>query len=418
MNENTLPKRRRGRRFLIALLVLAGLLVLSTVAFSPSVPAQPRPTAQDVAAARETYGAILDEESEEVRLDNPTLAGVSALLRDAANVERLDLGVEDGVLRGTASVPLLLGTWWNLSITVTGEAKGFPPVECELGLIAPPSAVCRWVAEAGRVFLRWRGSDLPPLDAIVKRTSVEKDAVLVEIDPPRGSGVLDSLVNARRAPLDAAAIGRVYCALVEAEQAAPARTLDTVLQRAFADKGDWGEPRIRSTLVAVALFTVGEPAYRLQPDPAVPGERCTEIAPTVTLRGRDDLAKHWAFSAGLTAAFGSDAATDLGEWKELQDSLPRGSGFSFVDLAADRSGVRFARLALEGGKSEAVVADLRNASPQSLLPDRLLSGPEGLSDRAFVARFEALDAASYAEATKAIDRALADQAEARPAVAP
>ena len=36
------------------------------------------------------------------------------------------------------------------------------------------------------------------------------------------------------------------------------------------------------------------------------------------------------------------AAFSAGEYKELLDSNPYGSGFSFDDLAADRAGIRFA----------------------------------------------------------------------------
>jgi hypothetical protein len=60
-----------------------------------------------------------------------------------------------------------------------------------------------------------------------------------------------------------------------------------------------------------------------------------------TLRGRRDLCQHFAVSAYLTAALGTEAATETGLAKELMDS--EGSeGFSFVDMTANRAGILFA----------------------------------------------------------------------------
>lgn len=99
----------------------------------------------------------------------------------------------------------------------------------------------------------------------------------------------------------------------------------------------------------------------------------------------------------------------VGEWEELKDSLPSGSGFSFVDLAADRSGARFASQGLEE-RSATVVADrLRRASEQDLLPSILLAGPEGLHQPVFKDRYGSLEEDRYGKAVVAIDRALVAQ---------
>lgn len=66
-----------------------------------------------------------------------------------------------------------------------------------------------------------------------------------------------------------------------------------------------------------------------------------------TMRGRRDLTRHFVVSAALAALVGSDAAEAVGVAKELADSGGR-SGFSFVDLSADLSGVAFALRVLDG----------------------------------------------------------------------
>jgi hypothetical protein len=60
-----------------------------------------------------------------------------------------------------------------------------------------------------------------------------------------------------------------------------------------------------------------------------------------TLRRRHDLALHFMVSAALAVHFGSSAAEKAGLLKELADSDGK-SGFSFIDLAADLSGIAFA----------------------------------------------------------------------------
>lgn len=61
-----------------------------------------------------------------------------------------------------------------------------------------------------------------------------------------------------------------------------------------------------------------------------------------TMQGRRDWAQHFVVSCFLTAQFGPQLAEAAGVFKEKNDSLPGGSGFSFGDLNADLAGVMFA----------------------------------------------------------------------------
>jgi len=95
----------------------------------------------------------------------------------------------------------------------------------------------------------------------------------------------------------------------------------------------------------------------LRNTPAV-GELCRQIEPdqkrmerlsvlgSPTVLGRRDLAQHFVVSCGLTALVGGEAAETAGIGKELYDSQ-FGSGFSFVDLAADLAGTTFGSHVLE-----------------------------------------------------------------------
>jgi hypothetical protein len=113
------------------------------------------------------------------------------------------------------------------------------------------------------------------------------------------------------------------------------------------------------------------------------------------------------------SVLGEDATASLGEWKELRDSLPNGSGFSFVDLAADRSGMRIAVRALDPGTAAETVNTLRRATDADLLPEALLQEPEGLSEATFVNRFGSLDQERYRRAVVSIDQTLTRERAAR-----
>jgi hypothetical protein len=124
------------------------------------------------------------------------------------------------------------------------------------------------------------------------------------------------------------------------------------------------------------------------------------------LRGRTDLAKHWGLSAALAATLGERVAANLGEWKELHDSLPEGSGFSFVDLAADRSGLHVARKALDARSAGSTARFLTSVTEEALLPSVLVRAPEGLSGEEFERVFGSLDHGRYRAAIAWIDQRL------------
>lgn len=82
----------------------------------------------------------------------------------------------------------------------------------------------------------------------------------------------------------------------------------------------------------------------------------------ITLRGRHDLARHFWVSAALTVVSNEANATTIGKAKELMDSGPGGSGFSFVDMAANTAGIRLAVLAT---KNEVKAIEMRKRIQQT-----------------------------------------------------
>lgn len=67
----------------------------------------------------------------------------------------------------------------------------------------------------------------------------------------------------------------------------------------------------------------------------------------VVLANRLDLRLHFIISAVLKVISDSGMSSAVGEFKELLDSAKGGSGFSFVDLSADKAGLKLAESLLD-----------------------------------------------------------------------
>lgn len=123
---------------------------------------------------------------------------------------------------------------------------------------------------------------------------------------------------------------------------------------------------------------------------------------------RADLAQHFTGAAALTASMNSRVANALGEVKELSDAQTGGSGFSFIDLAADKAGSRFGELAVLSPESAlriqkltAQIHDYRDFMPD---PRDL---PEHMSENVFKKLFESTQSPTYLRLANLIDKRIA-----------
>lgn len=123
---------------------------------------------------------------------------------------------------------------------------------------------------------------------------------------------------------------------------------------------------------------------------------------------RPDLAQHFMGAAALTASTNSQVANALGEVKELRDSKNGGSGFSFVDLAADKVGSRFGEIAVSSPDNAYRLAQLVSQIKdyRDFMPDpRDL--PEHMSEEVFKQTFESTKSDTYLALSAQIDARIA-----------
>ncbi len=128
----------------------------------------------------------------------------------------------------------------------------------------------------------------------------------------------------------------------------------------------------------------------------------------ITLGGRGDLSQHFWVSAALAVVSDARRSMTVGITKELMDTTPGGSGFSFVDLTADRAGGLFTIAATRNAQAaRAMQLRIRNGvTIGAFFPDRT-GLPEGISRDDFHSEYGGLGGAKTKEIVEEIQRRLA-----------
>ena len=123
---------------------------------------------------------------------------------------------------------------------------------------------------------------------------------------------------------------------------------------------------------------------------------------------RIDMAQHFMWSAALAASGSAQLANTIGTEKELNDSK-RGSGFSFIDLGADRAGMNFGKQATASPEQAMKIQEkmARVEHYQAFMPD-IKDLPEGLSSQAFKEQYQSIYSSKYQSILEDIDQRIAD----------
>lgn len=119
---------------------------------------------------------------------------------------------------------------------------------------------------------------------------------------------------------------------------------------------------------------------------------------------RTDIPQHFIGSALLASVDSSLLGEQIGIDKELGDAQ-KGSGFSFIDLTADRAGTRFGKKAIhsrsQARELQRVMSSTRDYS--AIIPD-VTDLPEHMDEKEFSGKFGEVDSSSYSELIKEIDK--------------
>ncbi|MFQ5653843.1 MAG: hypothetical protein ACE5GW_03815 [Planctomycetota bacterium] len=161
-------------------------------------------------------------------------------------------------------------------------------------------------------------------------------------------------------------------------------------------------------------FTRGIFAGIIQPQEHSARER---FLGRIHVAGRNDAGKHFFLSAALTAAFGPYIAERIGRDKEIADARrfdsprPSGDGFSFVDLAYNHAGIRYA-CRLLGWRERARLEEVPHP-PRAFLPSiGALELPERIGWGEYRRRFHGSRISEYHHIIESIHAAI-DESLAR-----
>jgi uncharacterized protein YfiM (DUF2279 family) len=408
----------------VALLVLLALLAVERAPRVTGVPVA------DAAAAVQARDLLEDLRSvaadgaggdgwraTEGALNGALVAGGRLVPGLAARAE-----VGEGAVAVAASLPLPAGLWLNVAGALAESRGGLDLAHVRIGHLTLPPGLVVALLRAGGNRLLGDGLASLALDSVARvRTDPPEVTVafdLSEADRERIGARLRTVLSGLAGTGDR---DRIHVHLWHLQRAVDAGALPrdgsatpylthAVTQaHALAEASGAGaaSEEIRAALYALALYC-GDARFGAVVGVALPAHMeagrngCTRAE----LGGRTDLRQHFLLSAALEAATTASAAAGVGELKELLDSAPDGSGFSFDDMAANRAGVMFARtlLGLPHAAWPAFAARLEDGVA-------LVPGVEGLpavlSAEAFRAAFGDVDSPAYRDLIVEIDRRVA-----------
>jgi uncharacterized protein YfiM (DUF2279 family) len=175
-------------------------------------------------------------------------------------------------------------------------------------------------------------------------------------------------------------------------------------ERTTSGKGGTAAEENRAAIIVLTFYVNGKGIKAIMP--ATQGWP-VPVPLWVTLAKRHDSAQHFIISAALAATSGSPLSKAVGLYKEVADSRG-GSGFSFNDLAADRSGTRLGELAVQSDSTATQLQKMlsANVTDETLLPP-IADLPEDMQELEFKRRFGGVDAPAYKQMFAEIERRVA-----------
>ena len=159
----------------------------------------------------------------------------------------------------------------------------------------------------------------------------------------------------------------------------------------------------RAVILVLTLF-----ANRLTLNKIIPSLKShyRPIWRTVTLNLRNDLSKHYLVSATLAAYAGTPLADAIGLYKELEDSRG-GSGFSFIDMTANRAGTLMGELAVQNPSQARKIQEfMTTAQERDIIPETV-DLPEYIAEQAFNRLYGSLEGAAYQKMVQQIEHRIA-----------
>jgi hypothetical protein len=162
-----------------------------------------------------------------------------------------------------------------------------------------------------------------------------------------------------------------------------------------------------AAMLALAIYAGNYRFARLVGNLGISIDKIPKASQPPVLAGREDLSLHFIYSAGIKLLSEQNVSIAVGEFKELMDRSEGGSGYSFMDLAADLAGAHFAAQAVSPEHALHVQALLSKDASEAIFLPNLDGLDEGLNAKAFANKYQAVDSPAYQEAVQLINARIA-----------
>lgn len=412
---------------LVSLVSVPLALASSLMEDAPAVVGATALTQEDRSRFEQMLKLASNQEGEhvELHLSPADLGGIAAAWAASRTAgTRLAFDQENGHLLCTLTHPIpaddeirYLNVVAEVRPAISNGSFDLGIARFQVGCFHFPHAIVKQSSSAIVDVVR-RRPDTARLLAAIKEMSFTNGKLHLVTDPDRASSAFAaSMATSSEAGEQLRADAREIMLSLVAEAAALPKgdeRFSGLLRKAF-EIAARGPPaasaveRNRAALVALAI-QIGDPRIR-----RFAGFPANEEMPAflwdfddhTTLRGRNDLARHFIVSAALRALATRDIGMTIGLFKEQLDAVDGGTGFSFTDISADMAGLRFADNVLApvwAARMQQKVA--KEASVESLMPSL-----ENLSDGLSQVMFEKLYGSLNDERYKMVIRTIARRME-------
>lgn len=396
-----------ARLFLLVLMlapfVLVGL-VLAMLDDTPLVAGSRSPEAGDIRRARTLLAehdprSLRDAEVRSISVSDEDVEVVANYLLGRLRPVAVAWQTRDDGARCEITLALPrnpVGGFLNLQARFR-ESDGLPALHgLKVGRVPVPAVVALPIGRALLSTLITR-TGLPDPTAMVQAVAFSESSTTLTY---QWQAQLVADMRSRLVPAAEQARLAAYNSALVRVLGSPGRTVPLVQvlgpMMAFADeraRGGDAAAENRAALVVLAAWADGRSLALLAPEA---GDWPQPPRATPMLLGRRDLAQHFLISAALAATGGGALSMAVGLSKEVDDSRG-GSGFSFIDLAADEAGSRYGELAVAADTASLLAGKTAGGVAEADLLPLLPALEERLEESQFKVRYGDVGSERYRE---------------------
>ncbi len=406
-------------RLILWLILLSPFALATAVWFAldktPEVGVQRQLSHQDIARARTIIKRNdprqLPAGSRQTVRVNQTDLNLAAnyLLQQVGGAARVEIGYGSADLIATARIPKLpIKPYLNIHVTVV-DTDGVPQVQgLRLGQVPVPNFLTSLLVHFA-LKQTYDTSRYQFAEEVVQNLDLKPGlaAITYVWQPDLIERARDSLLSGT--VRESLVIYYNYLAALHKKGVARNGSVAGALKPLFAEaerRSQVSDPaeENRALLLVLGAWSNGRGMDKLVPQNQRQGRLSSY---RLTLENRKDFGQHFLTSAALVSAGDTSLSDAIGLFKEVKDA-DTGSGFSFTDLASDRAGTRFGKLATNSVEQARRVQMLLAAGIEEtdFMP-RVRDLPEHMKQAEFERRFGGVGSPRYNQVKDEIERRLA-----------